>query len=164
MNVDVDPMRSRIMSSVGQKRTKPEMAVRRALHALGYRFRVNMKGLPGSPDLVFTKRRKAIFVHGCFWHRHPGCRYASEPKTRREFWQQKFSANIERDARQKKELEELGWKVETVWECETRDPDRLIERLRLFLGNPRIDRYSPHKIDVGAAASLSPNGTTSLPS
>lgn len=84
--------------------------------AHGYRFRVNIKGLPGSPDVAFTGRRKAVFVHGCFWHRHPGCRYASEPKTRKEFWKAKFIANIERDIRKKKELEELGWATNTVWE------------------------------------------------
>lgn len=134
MNADVDPTRSRIMRSVGRKHTKPEMITRRALHALGYRFRVNMKGLPGSPDIAFTKRRKAIFVHGCFWHRHPGCRYATEPKTRNEFWRAKFEANIERDDRKRRELEKLGWKVETVWECETRSLSRLIERLKDFLG------------------------------
>ena len=122
------------MRSVGRKHTKPEMITRRALHALGYRFRVNMKGLPGSPDIAFTKRRKAIFVHGCFWHRHPGCRCATEPKTRNEFWRTKFEANIERDDRKRRELEKLGWKVETVWECETRSLSRLIERLKDFLG------------------------------
>ena len=122
------------MRSVGRKHTKPEMITRRALHALGYRFRVNMKGLPGSPDIAFTKRRKAIFVHGCFWHRHPGCRCATEPKTRNEFWRTKFEANIERDDRKRRELEKLGWKVQTVWECETRSLSRLIERLKDFLG------------------------------
>ena len=140
MTVPVDPTRSHIMRSVGQKRTKPEMVVRRKLHALGYRFRVNVKGLPGSPDLAFTKRKKAIFVHGCFWHRHPNCRYASEPKTRKEFWRAKFAANVERDHRKKNEMEALGWGVETVWECETRNLTPLIDRLEIFLGPPNSER------------------------
>lgn len=132
------------MRSVGQKRTKPEMVLRRALHTLGYRFRVNVKGLPGSPDLAFTRRKKAVFVHGCFWHRHHGCRYSTQPKTRTTFWNAKFAANVERDRRKKAELESMGWDVETVWECETRQPERLIERMRTFLGPPRVadDRES----------------------
>ena len=136
----IDPTRSHIMRSVGQKRTKPEMAVRRMLHALGYRFRVNMRGLPGSPDIAFTKRRKVIFVHGCFWHRHPECRYATEPKTRVPFWKAKFAANVARDHRKEAELLELGWEVKTIWECETRQPDTLRELLEQFLGPPRANR------------------------
>ena len=127
------------MRSVGQKRTKPEMVVRRALHALGYRFRVNVKGLPGSPDLAFTKRKKVIFVHGCFWHRHPGCPYATLPKTRASFWHEKFAANVERDERQQNRLQEMGWNVETVWECETRQPEALVKRLQSFLGPPQCN-------------------------
>lgn len=126
------------MRSVGQKRTKPEMVVRQALHAVGYRFRVNVKGLPGSPDLAFTKRKKAIFVHGCLWHQHAGCRHATEPKTRAAFWSAKFAANVERDRREKAELEDIGWAVETIWECETRQPEYLFQRLQTFLGPPRV--------------------------
>lgn len=125
------------MRSVRQKKTKPEMVVRRELHALGYRFRTNVKGLPGSPDIVFTARRKAIFVHGCFWHRHPNCRLASTPKTRVEFWREKFDRNVERDARKVVELEAAGWKSLTVWECETRTMERTLPRLVEFLGAPR---------------------------
>ena len=122
------------MRSVRQKRTKPEMVVRRGLHAMGYRFRTNLRTLPGSPDIAFTARHKAIFIHGCFWHRHPGCRLATTPKTRTEFWKNKFASNIERDARKTLELEECGWQVITVWECETRDPDSLLRRLQNFIG------------------------------
>lgn len=122
------------MRSVGQKRTKPEMIVRRALHALGYRFHANVPSLPGSPDLAFTKRKKAIFVRGCFWHRHPDCLYATVPKTRASFWNAKFAANVERDERQQKSLRDMGWNVETVWEYETRQPGPLVERLKIFLG------------------------------
>lgn len=125
------------MRSVRQKKTKPEMMVRRALHGLGYRFRTNVRGLPGSPDLAFTARRKAIFVHGCFWHRHPGCRLASTPKTRIEFWEEKFARNVERDARKVAELKAAGWEVLTIWECQTRDLERLLPRLVGFLGSPR---------------------------
>ena len=127
------------MRSVRQKKTKPEMIVRRALHALGYRFRANAKGLPGSPDLAFTARKRAIFVHGCFWHRHPGCRLASTPKTRHEFWEAKFAANVERDARKVAELESAGWKTMTVWECETRNAGQLVPRLTDFLGPPKAN-------------------------
>lgn len=137
-NTPVDPTRSRIMRSVRQKKTKPEMVVRRALHALGYRFRVNVKGLPGSPDIAFAARRKAIFVHGCFWHRHSGCRLASTPKTRIDFWQEKFARNVERDARKVAEFEAEGWQILTVWECETRDMERMLPGLVDFLGSPRL--------------------------
>lgn len=124
------------MRSVRQKKTKPEMAVRSALHGLGYRFRANARGLPGSPDLAFTARRKAIFVHGCFWHRHPGCRLASMPKTRVGFWEEKFARNVERDARKVADLEAKGWKALTVWECQTRDMEGLMSELIGFLGPP----------------------------
>ena len=113
------------------------MVVRRALHGLGYRFRTNAKGLPGSPDLAFTARRKAIFIHGCFWHRHSGCRFASMPKTRVAFWREKFARNVERDARKVAELEANRWEALTVWECETKDMDRTLPRLIKFLGSPK---------------------------
>lgn len=136
----VDPTRSRIMRAVRQERTAPEMMVRRALHGLGYRFRTNAKGLPGSPDLSFTARRKAIFIHGCFWHRHLGCRLASTPKTRVAFWEEKFARNVERDARNVAELEADCWEVLTVWECETKDMVQTLSRLVEFLGPPKIGR------------------------
>lgn len=133
----VSPTRSRIMRSVRQRNTKPELIVRRALYAIGYRFRANLKGLPGSPDIAFTKRQKAIFVHGCFWHHHSGCRFATMPKTRRDFWQAKFTANIERDRRNRRQLEAKGWEVKTVWECETRDLECFLPQLKNFLGPPK---------------------------
>ena len=136
-NISIDPIRSRIMRSVRQKKTKPEMVVRRALHALGYRFRTNVRALPGSPDIAFTARKRAIFVHGCFWHRHPGCRLASTPKTRVTFWQEKFARNVERDARKVSELQSGGWEVLTVWECETRDMEGALPRITEFLGSPK---------------------------
>ena len=126
--------RSHLMSRVRGKDTTPEMIVRRAAHALGFRFRLHRKDLPGRPDLVFPSRRKAVFVHGCFWHRHAGCRMASTPKTRAEFWAGKFDRNVRRDAAAVETLEQAGWRVMIVWECETRDAKGLRARLCGFLG------------------------------
>jgi DNA mismatch endonuclease (patch repair protein) len=106
------------MASVRQKGTKPEMTLRRALHAAGLRYRVNVKSLPGSPDLVFPKYKAVIFVHGCFWHAHEGCKYATSPITRSDFWEEKFRANRIRDLRNISILVNNGWKVLTLWECE----------------------------------------------
>lgn len=125
--------RSAIMRSVRQKGTAPEMVVRRIAYAIGTRYRLHRKDLPGRPDIVFPSRRLCIFVHGCFWHRHLGCRLASSPTSNREFWQEKFARNVERDARKENELRAAGWRVEIVWECETREPAKLKERLRALL-------------------------------
>ena len=122
------------MSRVRAEDTKPEMAVRRTAHALGYRFRLHRKGLPGRPDLVFPARRAVVFVHGCFWHRHPNCPKSSMPKTRIEFWQAKFAANVHRDEVNVKALGADGWRVLVIWECETRGGDDLRARLKDFLG------------------------------
>ncbi len=111
------------------------MIVRRAAHALGYRFRLHRKDLPGRPDLVFPSRRAVIFVHGCFWHRHPGCRMASTPKTRVEFWSAKFDRNVQRDAAVIDALEAAGWRVLVIWECETRDRKWLEDKLSGFLAD-----------------------------
>jgi DNA mismatch endonuclease Vsr len=125
--------RSSLMRSVKRRDTLPEMAVRRALHALGYRFRLHRKDLPGTPDIVLPRYKLAIFVHGCFWHRHENCRLASMPSSNLEYWVPKFEANVARDARKTAALNELGWRVETIWECETRDPIRLAEQLRVLV-------------------------------
>ena len=122
--------RSWLMSRVGGKNTTPEVRVRKAAYALGLRFRLHRKDLPGKPDLVFPKRRIALFVHGCFWHRHPGCRKASNPGTRPDYWGEKFSANTARDSRVAAELEASGWQVVVIWECETKDPESLSRILR----------------------------------
>lgn len=122
------------MSRVKGRHTGPEMRVRHTAHALGLRFRLHRKDLPGNPDLVFPKYRIAMFVHGCFWHRHEGCGKASLPKSRTEYWQTKFAANVRRDALALERLETLGWQVETVWECETKDDVGLIARLRGVFG------------------------------
>lgn len=113
---------------------KPEMAVRRLVHALGYRFRLHQKDLPGSPDLVFPGRRKVIFVHGCFWHQHPhpNCRDARPPRSDNDYWGPKLARNAERDAFAEKELRKAGWDVLIVWECDVPNPN-LAEQLRVFL-------------------------------
>jgi DNA mismatch endonuclease (patch repair protein) len=115
------------------------MRVRRIAHALGLRYRLHRRDLPGKPDLTFSKHRIALFVHGCFWHRHPDCRKASDPKSREEYWQAKFSANIERDARVAEELTGLGWRVATIWECETKSPEQIATTLREIFGLSQSD-------------------------
>jgi len=125
--------RSALMSRVRAKNTKPEIVVRRAAHALGYRFRLHRRDLPGCPDLVFPGRKKVIFVNGCFWHRHAGCPMASTPKTRTEFWSTKFNQNMRRDAEAISGLRNSGWACLVIWECETRDPVSLAQCLRGFL-------------------------------
>lgn len=105
------------MSGIRGKNTKPELTVRKFLHRKGLRFRLHAK-LPGKPDLTFPKYKTAVFVHGCFWHRHEGCRFSTTPKNNAGFWQKKFAANVERDARATAQLEELGWRVLIVWECQ----------------------------------------------
>jgi len=113
------------MSRIRSKDTNPEKRVRSFLHRAGYRFRLHRKDLPGTPDIVLPKYRKVIFVHGCFWHRHEGCKFAYSPKTRTDFWQKKFEENITRDQRNRDMLFQMGWKVEIVWECETKDESML---------------------------------------
>jgi len=125
--------RSLIMAAVHSKDTKPEMAVRKLAHGLGYRFRLHVASMPGRPDLVFPSRYKVIFVHGCFWHRHPKCRYATTPKTQVAFWESKFCANMARDRRIRRELKQMGWTVLTVWQCELKKPEKLAGRLDEFL-------------------------------
>ncbi|WP_176048999.1 very short patch repair endonuclease [Burkholderia sp. BCC1644] len=124
--------RSAIMRAVGSKNTGIELRLRRALHALGYRYRLHVKRLPGSPDLVFPSRRKIVFVHGCFWHGH-GCRLGRLPKSNVDFWSQKVVRNQARDASAIHLLEQSGWSVLVVWQCEFRDFDSLVERVVAFL-------------------------------
>ena len=125
--------RSRMMSRIRGKDTLPELRVRRYLHAAGLRFRLHDRCLPGRPDLVLPAHRVAVFVHGCFWHRHPFCRYATSPAERREFWLDKFARNVVRDQRNLILLEQTGWTTFVIWECETRDElnlDALYWRIR----------------------------------
>jgi len=129
--------RSWVMSRVASKNTSPEKRVRSMLHRMGYRFRIHRKGLPGKPDIVMAGRSLVIFVHGCFWHRHEGCSANRVPKSNVEFWEEKFKRNVERDARNRAELESMGWRVEVVWECETKKEEDLDRRLRGIMG--RVD-------------------------
>lgn len=134
---NVPDARRRLMASIRSANTKPEMIVRSIAHALGYRYRLHVRSLPGSPDLVFPRMKKAIFVHGCFWHRHEGCTRTTFPKTRADYWNAKFSANVARDAAQATALRKLGWLVLTIWECETCDHTALQRTISLFLSNDR---------------------------
>ncbi len=118
----VDPQtRSRMMSSIRGRNTRPEVGLRRALHARGLRYRLHDPRLPGKPDIVFPRFHATCFVHGCFWHRHTGCRYATTPASRKAFWAAKFEANVSRDARNRLELLAVGWRVAVVWECALRN-------------------------------------------
>lgn len=131
---NVSPQRrSEIMGRVRSKDTGPELVVRRLVHAMGYRYRLHGKGLPGRPDLVFRSRGKVIFVHGCFWHRHEGCVLARLPKSRADFWLPKLEANRERDECNRRDLKSAGWKVLTVWECQLGRVELVRKRIRRFL-------------------------------
>ena len=136
--------RSEIMAGIRGRNTAPEHAVRRIAHRMGLRFRLHRKNLPGRPDLVFPKRRLAVFVHGCFWHRHEGCRYAYTPKSRVAFWTEKFAQNVDRDKRNEQVLRDLGWRVLVVWECETRDKENIEQRLAELI---RCDGSDPNRAD-----------------
>ena len=125
--------RSALMARIQGKNTKPELAVRRIAHGLGYRYRLHRRDLPGTPDLTFSQLKKIIFVHGCFWHQHGGCRYAYKPKSNTVFWEQKFSTNRKRDTDVLRKLHGLGWKTLVVWECETEKPKKLFSKIHRFL-------------------------------
>lgn len=125
-----------IMSSVRSKDTWPELAVRKLLHGLGYRYRLHKRELPGSPDIVFQKRKKVIFVHGCFWHGHL-CRYGRLPKSKIEYWESKIAKNQERDRMNIHKLGRLGWNVRVIWQCELKNIDSVGKRLIRFLGSAR---------------------------
>lgn len=117
----VDPAtRSRMMAGIRNRSTKPELTLRRALHARGLRYRLHNRSLPGTPDLVFRRFEAVCFVHGCFWHRHADCRYTTSPATRAHFWQSKFAENVARDGRNRRDLLDAGWRVAVIWECALR--------------------------------------------
>ncbi len=125
----VSEQRSRNMSAIKSKNTKPEIAVRKVLHSMGFRFRLHRKDLPGSPDIVLPKYKTVIFVHGCFWHRHENCKYASTPKIRQEFWNKKFTENIKRDSEIQDKIKNLDWRSVVIWECETKNMENLREKI-----------------------------------
>ncbi|EKA3901067.1 DNA mismatch endonuclease Vsr [Vibrio cholerae] len=129
--------RSRTMRAVRSRDTKPELTVRRFLHAAGLRYILHDRRLPGSPDLVFPKYRTVVFVHGCFWHQHANCPAASRPRSNTEYWSRKLTGNVERDARNRTSLEASGWRVLVIWECEIRERDAL-DRLAETIRSSRI--------------------------
>lgn len=132
--------RSRMMAGIRGRDTQPEMEVRRKLHAAGYRYSLQRRDLPGRPDIVLTKHKLAVFVHGCFWHRHPGCRFASVPSTRTDFWAEKFATNVKRDQRNVLALVELGWRVAVIWECGVRaDHNRMLAWLESMIAGRCAD-------------------------
>ena len=152
--------RSRMMASVGRVDTGPEMVVRRALHRRGFRYRISDRGLPGSPDLKLTRYRAVVFVNGCFWHRHDGCRYATLPSSNREWWAEKFAGNVSRDTEKTRQLLKAGWRVMVVWECALRgigsERDRVIQQLagwiRSGLSTGTIPRSPRASLSVTMAA------------
>jgi len=129
--------RSAHMGRIRRANTKPELVVRKLLHRLGYRFRIQFAGVPGRPDIAFPPRHKCIQVHGCFWHAH-GCALSRKPKTRENFWEEKFRRNRERDLRLENEATLKGWATLTIWECEIKDTQQLEERIKNFLGATRL--------------------------
>jgi DNA mismatch endonuclease (patch repair protein) len=127
--------RSQRMSLIRSKNTKPELLVRRIAHAIGYRHRLHVAGLPGRPDLVYPRLRKVIFVHGCFWHRHARCKLARLPKSKLDFWLPKLDSNHERDLKTMRKLRAAGWRVLVLWECQTSRVELLEQKIRKFLGS-----------------------------
>ena len=126
--------RSRNMGRIGSKNTRPEMLVRRLVHGLGYRYRLHAKDLPGKPDLVFRSRKKVIFVHGCFWHQHKGCREGRVPTSRESYWAPKLARNVERDREHIRALKLLGWRTLVLWECQLGNPKEVEHKVRAYLG------------------------------
>ena len=140
------------MAGIKGRNTKPEIKLRQILHREGFRFRLHCRDMPGRPDIVLKKYRTAIFVHGCFWHRHHGCRYASTPSTRADFWQAKFEANVARDSAVREVLLAAGWRVATIWECALRKPEQVslaTQRLSVWLV-PETDTLELGEVEVSA--------------
>lgn len=163
MDIVSQTVRSRMMSGIRGKNTQPELVVRSVAHALGLRFRLHDRQLPGTPDLVLRKHRSIIFVRGCFWHGHE-CPLAAVPKTRTEFWMTKFAGNQRRDARNRAELADLGWRVLEIWECETRRPEVVTARLAAFFQIPLADaRAAPAVASPRGVAGLSARSRRSRP-
>jgi len=125
--------RSERMSRVRAKDTAPEMVVRRLVHGMGFRYRLHVRELPGNPDMVFASRGKILFMHGCFWHRHSGCRNARWPKSNLEFWQRKLNGNRARDLANRRRLRNLGWEILVIWECQLKNPQKIAEKINVFL-------------------------------
>ena len=135
MDIVSQKIRSRMMAGIRHKDTKPEMLVRKHLHSLGFRYRLHRRVGKTRPDLVLPRWKTSIFVHGCYWHRHEGCKLASEPKSNTAFWKNKFSQNVERDRRNVEELRSLGWSVGIIWECSVRNGKFMEAKLRELITN-----------------------------
>lgn len=133
-------VRSALMGRIRARDTQPELTVRRLLHSMGYRYRLHRRDLPGNPDLVLHGRRKVIFVHGCFWHQHSGCRHNRVPDSNRDYWEPKLARNVRRDREARTALVDMGWDVMIVWECETSEQRGLRKRLQQFL-NRRVENH-----------------------
>ena len=142
--------RSRMMSGIGPRDTLPEMTVRRYLHAAGLRFRLHDTGLPGRPDLVFRKYRTVVFAHGCFWHRHKGCKKASTPVSNKQFWMKKFESNVVRDERNVRDLLSEGWQVLVIWECELKNEDSIDRLFWRIVGSDAAIRRPKANRSAGA--------------
>lgn len=127
--------RSLLMAKIRGKNTRPEIAVRSLLHRAGYRFRIHVPSLPGKPDIVLSRFRTVVFVHGCFWHRHKGCKASTTPKSHRKFWSDKFARNVANDKKHLRQLRRLGWRVVVVWECQLKRPERVMARVEKALKN-----------------------------
>jgi len=151
--------RSEIMRRVHSTDTTPERLVRSLLHKLGYRFRIHRLDLPGKPDIVLPKRRTVVFVHGCFWHRHQDCPHATTPASRREYWLPKFKRTVDRDRKNQEELQESGWNVVVVWECETMDLKKLSERI-----SGRIAQYPANSNPRPSSTSIAAEDRKKYPS
>lgn len=141
--------RSQIMSHIRGYDTKPELLVRSIVHRLGYRFRLHVEDLPGSPDIVLPKHKKVIFIHGCFWHGHKGCKRSQRPSTNVIFWQDKLDKNVDRDKRTQKELRRLGWRYLIIWQCEIGRPGRIKRKIKQFLQTRNLsDETKPFAKDL----------------
>jgi len=158
MDVVSKEVRSRMMANIRGSNTIPEMKVRKLLHKHGFRYRLHPRELPGRPDIVLPRYRLCIFIQGCFWHRHAGCKYATNPRSREDFWQAKFEQNVKRDIRNRNELLQQGWRVFELWECGIRKPEAEITWLLEAVPNPDLQQISwpscssAHPVDTGAQA------------
>jgi DNA mismatch endonuclease (patch repair protein) len=135
--------RRRLMAKIKGKNTAPELAVRSLLHRAGHRFRIHVRALPGTPDIVLPRHRTIVFVHGCFWHRHTGCKIATTPQTHRKFWADKFARNMANDQKHRRRLRRLGWRIVTVWSCQLKHPDRVLARIEKALQSPSTVYHLP---------------------
>lgn len=136
--------RSAVMRAISKKNTRPEILVRRALHRMGLRFRLHVKDLPGTPDIVLRRHKLTILVHGCFWHQHRGCKHAKLPRSRPEYWLPKLARNVERDQQIQTELRRAGWRTAVIWECEAHDEPALQRRLQCLLRRARGSSQGPN--------------------